>query len=198
MSEVTAVPLRPIAKGSLVTLWVGIGLAIAAGVGMAWYGTRTQVAMAQPPVEFLAANAKRSGVVTTASGLQYQVLKEGTGPKPGPNDMVLVEYEGSLANGESFDSSKRQGGPVPLPVAGGMIPGWGEGLQLMPQGSKYRFWMPPELAFGEQGAGGKIPPNAITIFDVELVAIAPPQAGMGMGMGAMPEGHGDMGDAGAH
>jgi hypothetical protein len=163
MSEVTAVPLRPIAKGSLVTLWVGIGLAIAAGVGMAWYGTRTQVAMAQPPVEFLAANAKRSGVVTTASGLQYQVLKEGTGPKPGPNDMVLVEYEGSLANGESFDSSKRQGGPVPLPVAGGMIP-----------------------------------PNAITIFDVELVAIAPPQAGMGMGMGAMPEGHGDMGDAGAH
>jgi hypothetical protein len=79
-----------------------------------------------------------------------------------------------------------------------MIPGWGEGLQLMPQGSKYRFWMPPELAFGEQGAGGKIPPNAITIFDVELVAIAPPQAGMGMGMGAMPEGHGDMGDAGAH
>jgi FKBP-type peptidyl-prolyl cis-trans isomerase FkpA len=190
MSEVTAVPLRPIPRRSLVLLWVGIGLLAVAGAGIAWCGTARQVAMAQPAAEFLAANAKKAGVVTTRSGLQYQVLKEGAGPKPGPNDMVLVEYEGRLANGEAFDSSSRQGGPAALPVAGGMIPGWGEGLQLMPQGSKYRFWMPPELAFGEHGAGDKIPPNAVTIFDVELLAIAPPQAGMGAGM---PEGHGDMG-----
>ena len=187
MSEVTAVPLRPIRKRSLVLLWVGIGLLAVAGAGVAWCGTSRQVAMAQPPAEFLAHNAKRAGVVTTASGLQYQVLKEGTGPKPSPSDVVLVEYDGRLANGESFDSSARQGGPAALPVAGGMIPGWGEGLQLMPQGSKYRFWMPPELAFGERGAADKIPPNAVAIFDVELLAIAPPQA---MGMGGMPQGHG--------
>ena len=190
MSEVTAVPLRPISRRALVVLWVGIGLLAAAGAAAAFVGTSKQVAMAQPPAEFLAANAKKSGVVTTASGLQYEVLKEGSGPKPGPSDIVLVEYEGRLANGEAFDSSARQGGPAALPVAGGMIPGWGEGLQLMPQGAKYRFWMPPELAFGERGAGDKIPPNAVAVFDVELLAIAPPQAAMGMGV--MPEGHGDM------
>jgi FKBP-type peptidyl-prolyl cis-trans isomerase FkpA len=194
MSEVTAVPLRPIPRRSLILLWAGLGLLVAGGAAVAWTGTAKQIAMAQPPVEFLASNAKKSGIVTTASGLQYQVLKEATGPKPGPNDIVLVEYEGRLANGEAFDSSARQGGPAALPVASGMIPGWGEGLQLMPQGSKYRFWMPPELAFGERGAGDKIPPNAIAIFDVELLAVAPPQAGMGMGA-PMPEGHGDMGGA---
>ena len=185
MSEVTAVPLRPIPRRSLVLLWVGIGLLAVVGAGVAWCGTSKQVAMAQPPADFMAANGKKAGVITTPSGLQYQILKEGTGSKPGPNDTVLVEYDGKLANGESFDSSARQGGPAALPVAAGMIPGWGEGLQLMPQGSKYRFWMPPELAFGEQGAGGKIPPNAVAIFDVELLAIAPPQA---MGMGGI--GHG--------
>jgi FKBP-type peptidyl-prolyl cis-trans isomerase len=184
MSEVTAVPLRPIAKGSLTKLWIGIGILVAAGAGWAWCGTRAQVAMAQPPAEFMASNGKRSGVVTTASGLQYEVLKEGDGPKPGPTDLVLVNYDGKLLNGESFDSSARQGGPAPLPVASGMIPGWGEGLQLMKQGAKYRFWMPPQLAFGERGAGDKIPPNAVTIFDVELVAIAPQGAMGGMGMGA--------------
>lgn len=182
MSEVTAVPLRPIPRRSLVLLWVGIGLLAAVGAGVAWCGTSSQVAMAQPAGEYMAANGKKAGVITTPSGLQYQILKEGTGPKPGPNDTVLVEYDGKLANGESFDSSARQGGPAALPVAGGMIPGWGEGLQLMPQGSKYRFWMPPELAFGERGAADKIPPNAVAIFDVELLAIAPPQA---MGMGGM-------------
>jgi FKBP-type peptidyl-prolyl cis-trans isomerase len=174
MSEVTAVPLRPIAKGSLTKLWIGIGILVAAGAGWAWCGTRAQVAMAQPPAEFMASNGKRSGVVTTASGLQYEVL----------TDLVLVNYDGKLLNGESFDSSARQGGPAPLPVASGMIPGWGEGLQLMKQGAKYRFWMPPQLAFGERGAGDKIPPNAVTIFDVELVAIAPQGAMGGMGMGA--------------
>lgn len=195
MSEVTAVPLRPIRKRSLVLLWAGIGLLAIVGAGVAWSGTARQVAMAQPPEDFLARNAKKPGVVTTASGLQYEVLKQGNGPKPSASDIVLVEYDGRLANGESFDSSARQGGPAALPVAGGMIPGWGEGLQLMPQGAKYRFWMPPALAFGERGAADKIPPNAVAIFDVELLAIAPPQAmGMGgMGGAPMPERHGDLG-----
>lgn len=184
MSEVTAVPLRPIAKGSLVKLWAGIAIILATGVGVAYVGTRSQVAMAQSPEEYMAANGRRGGVVTTPSGLQYQVLEQGNGPRPGPNDIVLVDYNGKLVNGESFDSSAKQGGPAPLPVSGGMIPGWSEGLQLMNKGSKYRFWMPPQLAFGEQGAGGKIPPNAVTIFDVTLHEIAPPQA-MGGGMGGV-------------
>jgi FKBP-type peptidyl-prolyl cis-trans isomerase len=189
MSEVTAVPLRPVPRRALVFLWVGIGLLAAIGIAGAWRGTAAQVAMAQPPADFLAANARHPGVVTTASGLQYKVLKQGSGAKPGAADLVLVNYEGRLANGESFDSSARQGGPAALPVAGGMIPGWGEGLQLMPQGSKYRFWMPPELAFGERGAGDKIPPNAVAIFDVELIAIAPPQMGGMGGLGGLPPGH---------
>ncbi len=188
MSEVTAVPLRPIAKGSLVKLWAGIAIALAASAGLAYVGTRSQVLMAQTPEAFLASNAKQSGVVTTPSGLQYKILEEGNGPKPTASDIVLVDYDGKLVNGESFDSSARQGGPAALPVSGGMIPGWGEGLQLMKQGAKYRFWMPPQLAFGERGAGGKIPPNAVTIFDVKLVAIAPPQGMGGMNMG----GHGGM------
>lgn len=186
MSEVTAVPLRPIAKGSLVKLWVGVALVLAVGVGAAYYGTHKQVVMAQTPEEYLAANAKRSGVMTTASGLQYEVLKEGSGPKPTPADLVLVDYEGKLVSGEIFDASARHGGPQPLPVSG-MIPGWTEGLQLMPKGAKYRFWLPPQLAYGERGAGDKIPPNAVTIFDVSLLEVAS-QGAMGGGMG----GHGGM------
>jgi hypothetical protein len=191
MSEVTAVPLRPIAKGSLTKLWLGIGLLVVVGVGTAWWGTAKQVAMAQPAPEFLAANGKKSGVVTTASGLQYEVLKPGTGPHPRPSDVVMVNYEGKLANGETFDASSRNGGPATLPV-GGLIPGWVEGIQLMQPGAKYRFWIPPELGYGPMGAGqGVIPPNALLIFDVELLAIAPQQPhamGMPSGMEGMPGG----------
>lgn len=186
MSEVTAVPLLPIKKGSLVKLWIGIALAAAVGVAAAWAGTARQVAMAEPAADFLARISKRDGVVTTASGLRYQVITNGSGPKASAADMVVVDYDGKLANGESFDSSARHGGPATLPV-GGLIPGWVEGLQLMNAGSKYRFWIPPELGYGEQGAGnGVIPPNAVLEFDVALIAIAP-QPGMG-GMGMPPHG----------
>jgi FKBP-type peptidyl-prolyl cis-trans isomerase len=193
MSEVTAVPLRPIAKGSLVKLWTGIAIVIAAGVGAAYYGTRSQVAMAQTPEDFMKSNGSRSGVVTTATGLEYQVLKEGTGAKPTTTDVVLVDYDGKLVNGESFDSSAKQGGPIPMPVSGGIIPGWTEGLQLMPKGGKYRFWMPPQLAYGERGAGGgKIPPNAVIIFDVTLHEIAPASAMGGTGGAPSDPTHGGM------
>ncbi|WP_340314657.1 FKBP-type peptidyl-prolyl cis-trans isomerase [Rhizorhabdus argentea] len=188
MSEVTAVPLRPITKGSLVKLWVGVAVVIAIAMFAAYAGTAKQVAMAMSPNEFLASNGKKSGVVTLPSGLQYEILQEGSGPKPGPSDVVLVDYEGKLANGEVFDSSARHGGPQPLPLQG-MIPGWTEGLQLMNTGSKYRFWMPPALGFGETGAPPKIPGNALVSFDVTLNAIMPPQA---LGMGGMPPGHGGM------
>jgi FKBP-type peptidyl-prolyl cis-trans isomerase FkpA len=190
MSEVTAVPLRPIAKGSLVKLWLGVAVVLLAGIVLAICTTKSQVMMAMSPEDFLTANAKHGGVSQTPSGLQYEVLKEGTGPKATANDMVLVNYTGKLLSGKVFDSTKADGEekPRPMPVAG-MIPGWTEGMQLMNQGAKYRFWMPPSLAYGEAGAGqGVIPGNAVISFDVELIAIAPAQMGQGM----MPPGHGGM------
>lgn len=186
MSEVTAVPLRPIAKGSLTKLWVGVAAVLVIGVGAAVIGTDRQVKMAMTPAEYLQDNATASGVVTTPSGLQYKILKEGAGPKPGAGDVVLVDYEGRLASGEVIDSSERHGGPQPLPLQG-MIQGWTEGVQLMNTGSKYRFWIKPELAWGEMGAPPKIPANALVVFDVTLNAVMPPQA-----MGGMPSGHGGM------
>jgi len=190
MSEVTAVPLRPITKGSLTKLWLGIAAVVVIGIGAAYVGTSRQVAMAMTPDEFLAAN-KGGDVVETPSGLQYEVLREGSGPKATASDIVLVEYEGRLANGEVFDSSARHGGPQPMPLQG-MIPGWTEGLQLMNAGSKYRFWMKPDLGFGPVGVPGKIPGDALVIFDVTVKEILPPQV-FGMGGGAMPPpGHGGM------
>jgi FKBP-type peptidyl-prolyl cis-trans isomerase len=196
MSEVTAVPLRPIAKGSLAKLWIGIAVVAAAAVGGAWVATSKQVAMATPPAEWLAKNAHRSGVVTTPSGLQYEIITPGHGPRATSSDIVVVDYDGKLANGETFDASSRHGGPATLPVSG-LIPGWVEGLQLMNTGAHYRFWIPPDLGYGPNGAGdGVIPPNALLVFDVTLHAIAPAQQGMGLGGmgsmdGAMP-GHGGM------
>jgi FKBP-type peptidyl-prolyl cis-trans isomerase len=120
---------------------------------------------------FLAANAKKPGVKTTASGLQYQVEKTGTGPKAKATDSVKVNYTGSLLNGSVFDSSAKNGGPVEFQV-NQVIPGWTEGLQLMNVGSKYVFWIPGNLAYGAKGTpGGPIGPNAMLKFEVELVSI---------------------------
>ena len=119
----------------------------------------------------MANNANGEGVITTASGLQYQVLQEGTGPHPTASDSVTVHYTGTLLNGTEFDSSVSRGQPISFPLQG-VIAGWTEGLQLMPVGAKFRFWIPPELAYGTRGAGnGVIPPNATLIFDVELLGI---------------------------
>lgn len=184
MSEVTAVPLRPVAKGTLTKLWAGVALAVILGAGIAWAGTRDQVAMGKPPSVFLEKNGKEHGVVTTASGLEYKVIAPGQGPKAGPQDVVLIEYDGKLLNGQTFDSTAQHGQPAVMPVAGS-IPGFSEGLQLMNRGAHYRFWIPPELAYGAQGAGdGVIPPNSVLQFDVTLREIAPQQPGYGSaGMG---------------
>lgn len=121
--------------------------------------------------EFMASNANAEGVVTTASGLQYQVLQEGTGPQPTASDTVTVHYTGTLTDGTVFDSSVERGQPITFSLQG-VIPGWTEALQLMTVGSKYRFWIPPELAYGSRGAGnGVVPPNATLIFDIELLGI---------------------------
>lgn len=121
---------------------------------------------------FLAANKSKEGVQTTADGLQYKVIKEGTGPKPTSSDTVTVQYRGTLIDGKEFDSSYKRGQPATFPV-GQIIKGWTEALQLMPVGSKWQLFIPPDLAYGDRGAGPDIGPNATLIFDVELVSIAP-------------------------
>ena len=119
---------------------------------------------------FLAENAKKDGVITTASGLQYLVLKEGTGKSPKATDSVKCHYEGFLTNGTVFDSSIQRGEPATFPL-GGVIKGWTEGLQLMKEGGKTGFFIPYNLAYGEAGASGAIPPYAALIFDVELIEV---------------------------
>ena len=119
---------------------------------------------------FLAENAKKEGIVTLPSGLQYQVLQEGNGKSPKATDQVKCHYEGTLINGKVFDSSYRRGEPATFPL-NGVIAGWTEGLQLMKEGAKYRFFIPFNLAYGTRGAGQDIPPYATLIFDVELVQV---------------------------
>lgn len=166
--SVTAVPLRPIKKGSLTKLWVGLGALSLAAAGLAWVGTSGQQ------------------VTTTPSGLQMQVLEEGTGPQPTTSDIVLVHYTGKLEDGTVFDSTEGKQ-PVPFPVTG-VIPGFTEGLQMMKKGGTYRLKIPSELAYGPTGAGGVIPPNATLDFEIELIDIAPASALQGM----MPPGGGGM------
>ena len=120
---------------------------------------------------FLAENGKKPGIVTTASGLQYQVLTPGTGPKPAAGANVRVHYRGTLLDGTVFDSSYDRKEPAEFAL-GAVIPGWTEALQLMPVGSKYKLWIPQELAYGEQGTpGGPIPPGSTLVFEVELLAL---------------------------
>ena len=119
---------------------------------------------------FLDENATKDGVVTTASGLQYQVLTEGQGAKPVASDEVTVHYHGTLIDGNVFDSSVDRGQPATFPV-GGVIQGWVEALQLMNVGSKYKLFIPSNLAYGERGVGGSIGPNETLVFEVELLSI---------------------------
>ena len=120
--------------------------------------------------KYLKENAKKEGVITTPSGLQYQVLKEGNGKKPPAKDSVKCHYEGFLIDGTVFDSSVQRGEPAVFGLQQ-VIAGWTEGLQLMQEGGKYRFFIPYRLAYGEGGAGAMIPPFATLIFDVELIEV---------------------------
>jgi len=122
---------------------------------------------------FLAENAEKEGVITTESGLQYEVIEEGSGESPAPNDQVTVHYEGRTIDGEVFDSSLERGEPISFPV-NGVIPGWSEALQLMKPGAKYKLYIPGDLAYGPRGAGADIGPNETLIFDVELISVDGP------------------------
>lgn len=119
---------------------------------------------------FLAENGKKDGVVTLPSGLQYQVLKEGNGKKPSATDQVVCHYEGTLIDGTVFDSSHKRNQPATFGL-NQVIAGWTEGVQLMQEGAKYRFFIPYNLAYGERGAGAQIPPFAALVFDVELIEV---------------------------
>jgi FKBP-type peptidyl-prolyl cis-trans isomerase FklB len=120
---------------------------------------------------FLAENKKKEGVKTLPSGLQYKVIKAGTGKKPKADDAVTVNYRGTLINGTEFDSSYKRGQPATFPVSGGIIRGWTEALQLMGEGAKWELFIPSNLAYGERGTSGIIGPNATLIFEIELVSI---------------------------
>ena len=121
--------------------------------------------------KFLEENAKKEGVVTTASGLQYKVIAEGKGDAPKSGDTISVKYKGTTTDGKVFDEQKE---PVDFPLAN-MIPGWVEGLQLMKPGAHYEFYIPSDLAYGEAGAGDVIKPNSVLVFDVELVEVKQPE-----------------------
>lgn len=133
---------------------------------------REEIAMtnATAAQEFLAENAQRDTVLTTDSGLQYEVMAEGEGEHPSATDTVTVHYAGTLLDGTEFDSSYKRGQPISFAL-NRVIPGWTEGVQLMKPGAKYKLFIPPELGYGERGAPGVIPPNSALIFEVELISI---------------------------
>lgn len=118
--------------------------------------------------DFLNKNKTKKGIMTLADGLQYKVIKNGTGPKPGANDTVTVNYEGRLVNGQEFDSSSKHGGPIKFPV-GQVIPGWVEAIQMMPVGSTWEIYVPENLAYGDRGAPPSIGPNEALIFKITLL-----------------------------
>ncbi|MDR2633770.1 MAG: FKBP-type peptidyl-prolyl cis-trans isomerase [Treponema sp.] len=132
----------------------------------------------QKEAAFLEQNSKKPGILLTSSGLQYEVITEGSGQKPEGSDMVRVNYKGTLTDGTVFDSSYSRGEPAEFPLDA-VIPGWTEGIQLMSEGAFYRLYVPSKLAYGEQGAGSVIPPYATLIFEVELLSILEdPEAGL--------------------
>lgn len=158
----------------LFILTLAVGLLVGCGKEEAPVAGKTSDATADSKLDaggsFLAENAKKEGVKTTASGLQYKVLKSGTGPSPKATDGVKVHYHGTLINGTVFDSSVERGEPISFPV-GGVIPGWVEALQLMKVGDKWKLFIPAKLAYGEQSPSPQIPPNSVLLFEVELLGI---------------------------
>lgn len=162
--SVTTVPIRPIKKGSLTKMWIGLALVLVVAAALAYVGTQNAVETGASNEQFLASNGDEDGVVTTESGLQYKVLKPGEGPSPNATDTALVKYRGTTRDGNVFDENEQ----TPMPV-GGVVPGFSEALQLMQRGGEYRIWIPSELGYGEQSPGPELPANSILIFDVTLL-----------------------------
>ncbi|MDX8411519.1 MAG: FKBP-type peptidyl-prolyl cis-trans isomerase [Mariprofundaceae bacterium] len=153
-----------------ITIGMCAALLLAFGQQISDAGEARVTKVEKAGAEFLAANKKKSGVIETASGLQYLIIRQGDGAKPKTTDVVRVHYQGNLIDGTKFDSSYDRGQPAEFPL-NQVIRGWTEGLQLMSVGSKFRFFIPPDLAYGKRGAGRLIGPNATLVFDVELLGI---------------------------
>lgn len=161
--SVTAVPIRAVNRRYIVYLVLGLMFAVAAAAALAFQ------APGDPNASFLAANTAKPGVVTTASGLQYQVLTKGQGTMtPTDTDVALINYTGTLVDGTQFDASQQ---PTPMPV-GQVVPGFSEALKLMPKGAKHRVWIKPSLGYGDRPSG-PIPAGSVLVFDVELIDFLP-------------------------
>ncbi|MDF7775421.1 FKBP-type peptidyl-prolyl cis-trans isomerase [Sphingomonas sp. AOB5] len=173
MSSVTAVPLQPVKKSVRIWIWLGVVIAIAAAFGLAWMGTREQVMTKMTNEEFLAWNKTKPNVKTTASGLQYEILKDGEGPTAQEGGAVFLNYEGTFRDGKLFDKSQQ---PTPFPVQdGASIPGFYEALKLMKKGGEYRLWIPANLAYGERTPDPtRLPPNSMLIFKVSVDRLMTP------------------------
>ncbi|MBO9622431.1 MAG: FKBP-type peptidyl-prolyl cis-trans isomerase [Sphingomonas sp.] len=197
--SVTAVPLQPVKRAYKVWLWIGVVAAILLAFALAWAGTRTAVVARYSPEEFLAWNKGQPGVQTTASGLQYQVLQAGEGPTAAEQDGVVLEIVGTLRNGTEFQPKT----PMRFQVGQPMIPGFTEGVKLMNKGSKYRFWLPPNLGYGAEPGSQNELAKEVLIFDVEMKELVPAsviqqmmiqqqmmqqQQGQAPGQGGAPEG----------
>ena len=161
--SVTTVPIQPIEKGSLAKLWGGVALAMLIAGGAAWWGTEKAVSGACSSSAFAPEGKGASAVEKTNSGLQFQVVRAGTGPKPTEADVVLVSYKGTLSTGKEFDSNPRAAFPVQ-----GLVPGFSEALKKMQRGGSYKLCIPPALGYGAQ-ANERIPANSTLLFDVELI-----------------------------
>ncbi|MGB5484737.1 FKBP-type peptidyl-prolyl cis-trans isomerase [Parasphingorhabdus sp.] len=162
--SVTTVPIHPIKKGLLTKIWLAVLLIAGAALLLAYTGTQNAVINGATDDQYLAANADEDGVVTTASGLQYKMIKPGEGIPPTATDTALVKYEGRLRDGTIFDANEQ----TPMPV-GGVVPGFSEALQLMQKGGEYRIWIPSNLAYGEASPSAEIPPNSLLIFEITLL-----------------------------
>ncbi len=170
MTSVTAVPLQPIKKGSVLRLWIGLAIVALAAAALAWFGTSSVRQKYASNEKFLADNSHEAGVVTTKSGLQYQVVRGGEGPSPTDDDVVLVSYKGTLRDGTVFDENPQAAFPV-----NGVVPGFTEALKLMQRGGEYRVWIPSDLGYGpnppvnpQTGQPG-LPADSLLIFDVKLL-----------------------------
>jgi len=159
-----------VGKGGIAALWAGVALFLAGGCYAAYAISEKPILDAMTPEQFMAWNAKRGGVQTTPSGVEYQVIKAGSGARPTANDIAVIDYKGTLVSGRQFDASK-PGQPVGLPV-GGVVPGFSEALTLMPKGATYRVWIPPQLGYGPDDHG-PIPGNSVLVFDLTLNDIQP-------------------------
>lgn len=174
--SITAVPIAPVKRGYLVWLWIGITAAVIVAAALAWKGTAQVVADQGTNAQFLSYNAGQPGVVQTESGLQYRILEKGQGnATPSDDDLVLVNYKGALRDGTVFDESRQ---PTPMSPKQ-VVPGFAEAVKLMPKGAKYRFWLKPELAYGEKAQTNPqtgqevIPGDSLLIFDIEMVDFVP-------------------------